>query len=83
MLFNSLEFVVFFPVVLMIYFLIHRKLRVFWLLIASYFFYMCWNPKYLLLLLFSTAVTWGAGLLLERWRRICTKSVRRRRQRFF
>lgn len=68
MLFNSLEFVVFFPVVLMIYFLIHRKLRVFWLLIASYFFYMCWNPKYLLLLLFSTAVTWGAGLLLERWR---------------
>ena len=37
MLFNSLEFVVFFPVVLMIYFLIHRKLRVFWLLIASYF----------------------------------------------
>lgn len=68
MLFNSLEFVVFFPVVLMIYFLIHRKLRVFWLLIASYFFYMCWKPKYLLLLLFSTAVTWGAGLLLERWR---------------
>lgn len=68
MLFNSLEFVVFFPVVLTVYFLIHRKLRAVWLLIASYFFYMCWKPKYLLLLLFSTAVTWGAGLLLERWR---------------
>lgn len=77
MLFNSLEFVVFFPVVLMIYFLIHRKLRVFWLLIASYFFYMCWNPKYLLLLLFSTAVTWGAGLLLERWREDLHKKILR------
>lgn len=68
MLFNSLRFIVFFPVVIAVYFIIHRKLRMYWLLLASYFFYMCWNPKYALLLLFSTAVTWGAGLMLERWR---------------
>ena len=75
MLFNSLEFVVFFPVVLMIYFLIHRKLRVFWLLIASYFFYMCWNPKYLLLLLFSTAVTCAPGDCSEIGRASCRERV--------
>lgn len=68
MLFNSLHFIIFFPIVLFLYFLIPSKIRCLWLLIASYFFYMCWNPKYVLLLLFSTTVTYVAGLLLQRWR---------------
>ena len=68
MLFNSLQFVVFFPIVVLIYFFIPKKMRYIWLLAASYFFYMCWNPKYVLLLLFSTGISYAAGLLLERWR---------------
>lgn len=64
MLFNSLKFVLFFPLAAAGSFVLPCKLRNLFLLLASYFFYMCWNPKYALLMLFSTLVTWGAGLLL-------------------
>lgn len=66
MLFNSFSFLVFFPITVLLYFCIPKKLRYVWLLIASYYFYMCWNPKYVVLLLFSTAVTYSGGLLLEK-----------------
>lgn len=66
MLFNSLEFLIFFPIVTLIYFVIPRKAKQLWLLISSYYFYMCWNAKYVLLILFSTAVTYLSGLLLQR-----------------
>lgn len=64
MLFNSLQFAVFFPVAALIYFIIPKNLRCPWLLIASYVFYMSANPKYAVLLLFSTAVTYAGGLAL-------------------
>ncbi|MBQ9140401.1 MAG: MBOAT family protein [Lachnospiraceae bacterium] len=64
MLFNSVDFLIFFPVVTLIYFLVPKKLRYLWLLAASYYFYMCWNAKYAALLFFSTASTWAAGLLV-------------------
>lgn len=66
MLFNSLHFLIFFPVVVGIYYLIPQKARSYWLLLASYYFYMCWNAKYVVLLLFSTVVTYVSGILLER-----------------
>ncbi len=65
MLFNSLEFLIFFPIVLVIYFIIPNKIKYLWLLAASYYFYMCWNAKYALLILFSTACTYAGGLLIE------------------
>lgn len=65
MLFNSLEFLIFFPIVLVIYFIIPKKIKYLWLLVASYYFYMCWNAKYALLMLFSTACTYAGGLLIE------------------
>lgn len=68
MLFNSLQFIVFFPIVIVVYFLIPGRLRYIWLLAASYFFYMCWNPKYVFLLLLSTVSTYLTGLLLFRWK---------------
>ncbi len=68
MLFNSLSFLIFFPIVVLLYFVMPPKVRYIWLLLASYFFYMGWNAKYALLLLFSTVVTYGAGLLLYKWR---------------
>ncbi|MBR5535959.1 MAG: MBOAT family protein [Clostridia bacterium] len=64
MLFNSLEFLIFFPVVTLLYFAIPHRVRYIWLLFASYFFYMCWNPKYALLMGFSTISTYTAGLLI-------------------
>ena len=67
MLFNSLSFLIFFPIVLAVYFVIPKKTRYIWLLAASYYFYMSWNPRYALLLLFSTAITYVGSLLLNKW----------------
>lgn len=58
MTFNSIHFVIFFPIVTLLYFLIPNKFRNIFLLIASYYFYMCWIPKYAVLILFSTIVTY-------------------------
>lgn len=66
MLFNSLSFLIFFPIVVSIYFIIPKKIKYLWLLAASYYFYMCWNVKYAFLLLFSTVVTYVSGLLIQK-----------------
>ena len=68
MLFNSIEFFLFFPIVCVIYFLLRKnKLQNIFLLAASYYFYMNWKPIYALLLFASTVVTYGCGLLLEKY----------------
>lgn len=64
MLFNSLEFLIFFPVVAVFYFVLPHRVRWVWLLAASYYFYMCWNPKYAVLMALSTAITYLSGLLI-------------------
>lgn len=68
MLFNSLEFLVFFPVVVAVYLIIPKKLRLYWLLVTSYYFYMSWNPRYALLIALSTGVTYACGLAVGRLR---------------
>lgn len=67
MLFNSLDFMIFFPIVVLVYFIIPKKTRYIWLLIASYYFYMCWNVEYALLIGVSTVITYISGLLLGRF----------------
>lgn len=59
---------IFFPIVILIYFIVPHRIRWIWLLISSYYFYMSWNPKYALLLAASTFVTWGTALLLQKCR---------------
>ena len=66
MLFNSLSFLIFFPIVLCVYYLLPMKIRYLWLLVCSYYFYMCWNASYAILILISTVVTYLSGLLLEK-----------------
>ena len=65
MLFNSIDFMFFFPSVVGIYFIIPKKLRYIWLLIISYSFYMFWNPQYALLIALSTGITYLSGILIE------------------
>lgn len=77
MIFNSFEFLIFFPIVLLIYFILPKKIQQFWLLIASYYFYMCWNAKYAFLLLFSTLITYLSGLLLEKVKQFSWTDLRR------
>ena len=56
MLFNSIQFLIFFPVVMMLYFITPFKIRWILLLIASYYFYMCWKVDYIVLIIISTLI---------------------------
>ena len=64
--FNSLEFFLFFPTLLLLYTLVYRRqnARTVLLLVASYLFYMSWNWKYAGIMLFSTALDYYLGLLM-------------------
>lgn len=65
MLFNSFAFLIFFPIVCVIYYTLpNLKLRNLFLLAASYYFYMNWEPVYALLLLASTCITYFAAIAI-------------------
>ena len=66
MLFNSTQFIIFFPAVVFLYFLFPHKLRWFMLLMASYYFYMCWKAEYIILILISTLVDYFAALQMSK-----------------
>lgn len=66
MLFNSISFLIFFPVVILLYFIIPHRFRYIWLLAASYYFCMAWNPVYALLMLTSTFITYTSGILIDK-----------------
>ncbi|MEO8151179.1 MAG: MBOAT family O-acyltransferase [Bacteroidia bacterium] len=65
MLFNSVEFLIFFPVVTLLYFLLPFKMRWGLLLAASCFFYMFFKPEYILILFFTIIIDYYAGIYLE------------------
>ncbi len=65
MLFNSLQFLVFFPIVVALYYALPHKYRWSLLLIASCYFYMVFVPVYILILGFTIVIDYFAGILLE------------------
>ena len=66
MLFNSLEYLIFLPIVVIFYNLLPQKLKNIFLLLASLTFYSFWNVKYTLLMVFSIFVTYMTGLYIEK-----------------
>jgi alginate O-acetyltransferase complex protein AlgI len=73
MLFNSLEFCVFLPLVFVVYWMLwkeedlfHTQLQNAFLLIASYVFYSWWNWRFLLLIVFSSFVDFTVGICISR-----------------
>lgn len=62
--FNSFAFIVFFPIVVILYLIVPTRLRSLWLLIASYYFYMSWEPAYGILIAVITAITYAGGRLI-------------------
>jgi alginate O-acetyltransferase complex protein AlgI len=64
-LFNSFTFLIFFPVVVAIYFVLPHRWRWAWLLAASCYFYMAFIPIYILILFFLIAIDYAAGMLIE------------------
>lgn len=73
MLFNSIEFVLFLPIVFLIYWAIgyahindplKLRLQNAFVVLASYVFYGWWDWRFLLLIAFTSFVSWGSGLLI-------------------
>lgn len=73
----------FFPAVCLCYYVIPHRLRYIFLLFCSYFFYMCWNPEYALLMLTSTVITYVSGLLLDSAEKIPDEGKRSRRKKWY
>lgn len=67
MLFNSAAFLIFFPVVTTVYFLLPHRFRWLLLLAASCYFYMAFIPRYILILAATITVDYFAGLGLEKF----------------
>jgi len=71
MLFNSIEFAVFLPIVFLLYwFVFRRSLRWqnFFIVAVSYLFYGWWDWRFLFLIAFTSFCSWGSGLLIQRYR---------------
>ena len=66
MLFNSLTYLLFFPIICILYWSILPKYRNTILLIASYYFYMSWEPAYAILIIITSLSTWGCALLIDK-----------------
>ena len=75
MLFNSLSFLLFFPIVTLMFFLIKHQYRWLWLLAASCFFYMFFKPVYILILAFTIIVDYFVGVELEKSKSTRTKKL--------
>ncbi len=67
MLFNSLEFLIFFPLTVIIYFLLPHKVRRYFLLLASVYFYMSFMPKYILIVGFTTIIDYVGARLIDKF----------------
>lgn len=78
MLFNSISFAIFLPIVFSFYWAINPKkvkFQNFLLLVASYFFYACWDWRFLFLLLFSTFLDFFTGIKMENSKAISQKKI--------
>ncbi|MDB5235827.1 MAG: hypothetical protein JWR44_2820, partial [Hymenobacter sp.] len=74
MLFNSLHFLVFFPIVVGLYFGLPARWRGPLLLLASYYFYMSWRAAYALLLFATTLIDYYSGYRMSQ---LSAKQARR------
>ena len=66
MLFNSIDFLIFFPIVTILYFAIPHKYRWFFLLVASCIFYMAFIPIYILFLFALILIDYSAAIFIEK-----------------
>lgn len=71
MLFNSIEFAIFLPIVFLLYWFVFNrnlKLQNFFIVVVSYVFYGWWDWRFLFLIAFTSFCSWGSGLLIERYK---------------
>ena len=65
MTFNSIEFLIFYPIVLLLFFLVPKKYRWIPLLAASLYFYMSYSAELIFLIVFTILVSWVCSLIIE------------------
>jgi D-alanyl-lipoteichoic acid acyltransferase DltB (MBOAT superfamily) len=75
MLFNSFHFFAFLLVSVVVYFALPQRARWIYLLAASYYFYMCWKPEYVVLILFSTVIDYFVALRLGSETRLAVRRL--------
>jgi Predicted membrane protein involved in D-alanine export len=71
MLFNSIEFAIFLPIVFLLYWLVFNrnlKLQNLFIVVASYIFYGWWDWRFLVLLAFTSLFSYVCGLAIEKYR---------------
>jgi len=66
-LFNSLQFLIFLPLVTLLYYVLPVRYRIWLLLAASFYFYMAWKAVYILLVILSTLVDYYCGLKMSQF----------------
>jgi len=77
-LFNSLQFLIFFPIVFFLYWFVFKgnlKFQNFFLLIASYYFYGCWDWRFLFLIAFSSVIDYSVGLGLSKYEDLIVRKL--------
>lgn len=75
MTFNSWKFLLFYPIVALLYFVLPYKLRWPMLLIASYYFYMCYQAELVFLIFGTTLVSWLMSNIIERTDKLWLKRL--------
>lgn len=75
LLFNSFAFAVFLPIVFILYWCLPHKYRWLLILVASYYFYMSWNAKYVVLIFFTTVISYVAARILEKTKSEVKKKI--------
>ena len=70
MLFNSFEYILFLPIVFLLYWVAVKKhkLQNILIVVASYYFYGCWAWRFLVLIFLTTILSYLSGILIEKYR---------------
>lgn len=78
MLFNSFNYALFLPLIFILYWFVTKKslkLQNIMLLVASYYFYSCWDWRFVFLLAFSTLLDYGSGIMIFTANKQLTKKI--------
>ena len=75
MLFNSLQYLIFLPCVVAVYYALSYRFRQLFLLGSSYYFYMCWKPEYLILILISTISNYTGAIMMAATQKKSRKDI--------
>ena len=78
MIFNSIDFAIFLPIIYILYWFVTKRsltIQNILLLVASYFFYAYWDPRFLLLLVFSTFLDYFTGIRMHDSRNVFWKKA--------